>query len=236
MSPYTTGSCPHERRPGTTVCLHCRHEALAAARARQRRTIANVGIVALAVALAIGAWMGGRSNSDASPERGQATETAATAAAGGLPPTVERGVLVEGGRAGGGVRRSTAAAPPVEPLVAQGRTMLRDSLFAVRSGDTVTVHFDTPLTRTRRRDKFERVVRATLPAIYGPGVDSLLTTIPPGELAREGDLLTELPERGLHFPLADGWTLAVWPATRPGQDGPLVVTYTAIVSRAQSLR
>ena len=108
--------------------------------------------------------------------------------------------------------------------------MLPDSLFAVRTGDTVIVHFDMPLTRTRRPDKFERVLRATLPVIYGPGVDSLLATIPTGDLARDGDLLTELPERGVHLPLSDGWTLALWPSTRAGQDGPLVVSYRATVT------
>jgi hypothetical protein len=115
--------------------------------------------------------------------------------------------------------------------VAEGRTELRDGLVAVRSGDTVAVHFDTPATRTRRFDKFERIVRETLPQVYGAVADSVLARVPAGQLARSGDLLTELPERGVHLPTGDGGTLALWPETRPGRDGPLVVTYRATLAR-----
>ena len=34
-----TNACPHELRPGTTVCLHCRWEAKSAARKRRRRLL-----------------------------------------------------------------------------------------------------------------------------------------------------------------------------------------------------
>jgi hypothetical protein len=122
-------------------------------------------------------------------------------------------------------------APPVAPVIAQGRTDLPDGLFADRSGDTVTVHFDTPQSRTRRRDKFERIVRETLPRIYGPPVEIFVASIPAGGLTQGGDLLGELPARGVRIPLSDGWNLTVWPATRPGQDGPLVVTYRAVTTR-----
>ena len=124
-----------------------------------------------------------------------------------------------------------APPPPLAPIVAQGETPLDGGVFATRTGDTVAVHFDTPLTRTRRAEKFEQIVRATLPAVYGPSADSLLATIPAGKLARAGDLLTELPTRGLHLPIGAGWSLALWPETRQGQDGPLVVTYRAVVVR-----
>ena len=41
------GSCLHEIRPGTTVCLHCRKEERLARIARRRRSIARVfGVVA----------------------------------------------------------------------------------------------------------------------------------------------------------------------------------------------
>ena len=41
------GSCPHEIRPGTTVCLHCRKEERLARIARRRRSMARVfGLVA----------------------------------------------------------------------------------------------------------------------------------------------------------------------------------------------
>jgi hypothetical protein len=104
-------------------------------------------------------------------------------------------------------------------------------VFAVRSGDSVRVAFDTPLARTRRPEKFERLVRATLPAIYGPRMDSLLATIPVGALAASGELLTDLPARGVHLPLGSDWTLGLWPETRPGHDGPLVVAYRSGVTR-----
>ena len=90
-----------------------------------------------------------------------------------------------------------AAVPPLQPIVSQGTTVLPDSLVAVRSGDSVTLHFDTPGARTRRPEKFEQIVRSTLPAIYGPSVSALLARIPIGRLAQAGDLLTELPTRGV---------------------------------------
>jgi len=40
-----------------------------------------------------------------------------------------------------------------------------------------------------------------------------------------GDLVSELTQQGVKLPPYDGWTVAVWPETRPGQDGPLVVSY-----------
>src|SRR5688500_6132918 len=39
-------------------------------------------------------------------------------------------------------------APAVVPVVPEGRTELAGGIFALRSGDTVTVHFDTPEART----------------------------------------------------------------------------------------
>lgn len=121
--------------------------------------------------------------------------------------------------------------PPLMPIVSQGTTMLPDSVVAVRMGNSVTLHFDTPAERTRRPEKFEQIVRSTLPAIYGPAVDSLLAKIPAGRMARGGDLLTDLPTRGLRLALGEGWVLAVWPETRIGHDGPLVVDYRTTVMR-----
>jgi len=116
-------------------------------------------------------------------------------------------------------------------VIAEGRTELGDSVYAVREGREVTVHFDTYLTRTRRRDKFDRIVRETLPRIYGAPADSLLATVPVGQIAQGGDLLGELPRSGISFELADGSTLALWPRTREGRDGPLIVAYRATILR-----
>src|SRR4051812_22250444 len=126
---------------------------------------------------------------------------------------------------------AAATQPPVPILVSEGRTDLTETLIAERAGDSLVVDFDTPETRTRRRDKFEAVVRRTLPMIYGAPVDSMLHAIPEGGIVGSADLLTELPKRGVHLSLGDGRTLDLWPETRPGQDGPLVVTYWARIRR-----
>ena len=119
----------------------------------------------------------------------------------------------------------------VAPVVPVGRTALRDTMVAERAGDTVRVSFDLLLSRTRRAEKFEAIVRSTLPQVYGALADSALRALPVGAVARAGDLMTTLPERGFHIPIAGGRTIAVWPETRAGRDGPLVVAYRAVASR-----
>jgi hypothetical protein len=121
----------------------------------------------------------------------------------------------------------TRALTPVIPV---GRTMLRDTMVAERIGDTVRVSFDLLLSRTRRPDKFEAIMRATLPQVYGAAADSALRSLPLGSVARAGDLLATLPERGLRIQAGDGTTIAVWPETRAGRDGPLVVAYRVLAS------
>ena len=123
------------------------------------------------------------------------------------------------------------AEPPAQPIVPEGRSTIGDSITADRSGSTVSVKFDAPLLRTRRADKFEGIVRATLPRIYGALADSVLAKVPEGRLLHGADLLTDLPARGLRLALDEGWALAIWPETRPGQDGPLVVTYRTTITR-----
>src|SRR5262249_28122750 len=49
----TSDSCPHELRPGTTVCLHCRRVSRLAIRARRRRVLLR-GSSALAVLSTLG--------------------------------------------------------------------------------------------------------------------------------------------------------------------------------------
>lgn len=120
---------------------------------------------------------------------------------------------------------------PLAPLVAPGRTEVGDGLYIEREGELVTVHFDTPQTRTRRRDKFERVVRRTLPEVYGSAAEAILSSIPEGALVDPVDLVTEIAERGLELDAGDGWKVELWPETRPGQDGPLVVSYRVAVTR-----
>lgn len=118
-------------------------------------------------------------------------------------------------------------AKTLQPVIAMGTTALEGGVIAVRSDSDVTLLFDEPMVRTRIAEKFERFVRATLPALYGARVDSALQHIPAGALASQGDLLTELPQRGLRI-ISTDWRLTLYPATRPGQDGPLVVRYRVV--------
>jgi hypothetical protein len=119
-----------------------------------------------------------------------------------------------------------AAPPAFAARIAEGRTDIgADGLYATRQGEIIRVHFDTELGRTRRPAKFEQIVRATLPAVFGPTADSLLRNVPSGEIATGGDLLVDLPQRGISLRHPDGRSLTVWPETRPGRDGPIIVAY-----------
>jgi hypothetical protein len=118
---------------------------------------------------------------------------------------------------------------PLQPAVRIGDTPLSDGATATRNDSGVVVTFDTPDLRTRLPEKFERYLRATLPQIYGPRVDTILASIPLGKLMAQGDLLYDLPMRGIQIPVQPGWHLEVVPDIRPGRDGPLVVRYRASV-------
>lgn len=115
------------------------------------------------------------------------------------------------------------------PILPAGQSDLGDGVTATRGDTDVTVAFDTPLARTRRPEKFERFVRNTLPMIYGSSVRGLLESIPEGSIAGQGDLLTVLPARGARIPIDSSWSIRLFPETRPGQDGPLVIRYRVFV-------
>ena len=117
------------------------------------------------------------------------------------------------------------------PVIAEGLTEIGDGMSAMRSGDTVTVHFNTPMLRTRRPEKFEEIVRRSLSVVYGTKAESLLATIPRGSLVQDQDLFAELPTRGLHIAIPAGGTIALWPETRERADGPLVIAYRTTVTR-----
>jgi hypothetical protein len=175
-----------------------------------------------------------------------ATDTApAIPAVPGMHPTIETVALTTPGptpHAAPAPPAAPALAPPpaaapapvtpaVVPVVPEGRTELAGGIFALRSGDTVTVHFDTPEARTRRPDRFEQVVRSTLPLAYGTAADAFLASVAPGALIGAVDLVTDLPIRGLHLRASDGRALSIWPETRPGRDGPLVIAYRVTLAR-----
>jgi len=251
MSSRSIPPCDHELRPGTAVCLRCQHAERAARRARQRQIMARGTAVALVLGViaAIGvagasvirsrAWMGSSEalvrgaelqpssavDSAADSTTSSTTDSATTA------PVSQRTVATSEAPAAMGASRPAAPARiTVSPVVPVGGTALRDSMVADRAGDTVRVRFDLEMSRTRRADKFEAIVRSTLPQVYGAAVDSALRALPVGAMARAGDLVTTLPEQGFHIPLQGGRTIAVWPETRQGRDGPLVIAYRAVAS------
>ena len=127
---------------------------------------------------------------------------------------------------------ASVTTPPVTelaPTIGEGKTSLRDGIIAQRQGDEIMVLFDTPAARTRRAEKFEAVLRATLPQIFGASVDSALAAMPAGTLVPPHGLTTDLPTQGLYVPVSGGSTLRIWPETRPGEDGPLIVRYRVLV-------
>ena len=246
-------ACTHDLGVGTTVCLRCRQDARQAARVRQQYFLTKLGLAAAGL---LGVYIVGGSiiNAVRAAARVNAmfdTPAVATAnATADVRPQGEPRVAVPASAASSKAptpapSSAPAGAVPVTPLAAikvvehasapfglvirEGRTQLKDDVLAQRTADTVIVDFDLMMMRTRRRDKFERIVRETLPALYGARADSLLVAIPEGSLLGEGDLLTELPLRGIRVPMGTGYQLTVWPETRPGQDGLLVVRYRAQV-------
>lgn len=244
--------CTHERRPGTTVCLRCRHDARVAAQARRRRLAMRASAVGAAAITIVIALQAGASALRASAAQGAASASASTTqqasvsdsqsvtvAVASNPPAPRDAQTAQVPPAASGqpgsapveqqgevVRRARASVAPIVPL---GDSKLSDSILVTRADSGVTVSFDTPMQRTRRPDKFERFVRATLPRIYGGAADSALARMPDGSLASQGDLLTVLPSRGVRVPLTGGGALVLYPETRQGQDGPLVVRYRVSV-------
>jgi hypothetical protein len=132
----------------------------------------------------------------------------------------------------GKVALSRSEPPGIEPVIAEGRVELGDSVFAERAGNDVTVHFDTDMLRTRYDWKFEGVVRATLPVVFGRDARTALDSIPSGSFVRGGDLMRDLPQRGIPLTLTGkDRALRVWPITRMGRDGPLVVAYRVAAAK-----
>lgn len=228
--PETNIVCTHERRPGTTVCLHCRHEALLAAQARRKRLLlrgsaVSAAVLSVVVVGALGA-MAIRGRMKALPRAAQAAEVVAVA----TPLDTAKAPATTVKQQGDVAPRAIA---PLTPVLAPGQTTLDGGITAERTDSVVTLSFDTPMTRTRIPEKFERFVRATLPRIYGAAADSALARVPDGGIAGQGNLLYDLPSRGVHIPLDKGWQIALYPETRPGEDGPLVIRYRVSVVAQQ---
>jgi hypothetical protein len=220
-----TENCTHERRPGTTVCLHCRHEARMAAQVRRQRIMLRGGAGAVVVAIfGVAALLSARTlrgrSAKAVDTTQPVTQVAEASVSDTQPMTPAARVVQEG----------EVARHALAPVLKPGETSFGDGVTAVRTDTGVVLSFDTPTTRTRIPEKFEHFVRATLPRIYGPPADSALARVAAGGIAgSQQQLLNELPTRGLHLPLADGKAIVLYPETRPGQDGPLVVRYRVSV-------
>lgn len=214
LKPRVTDPCPHDRRPGTSICLYCLQDARAAARRRRKRVIARAGLATMGggvvLALGVGAFVA--LVPDAS-SRSRSVDAAVTRVV----------------RESAGPVVPQASGPPAAPAIPEGRRELGDGMVAERHGDTVTVHFDTELLRTRFDWKFEGVVRGTLPLMFGELARVALDSVPHGELLGGSDLLGTLPRTGVKVDLpAEAGSIMVWPVVRPGRDGPLVVAYRAV--------
>lgn len=234
--------CTHLRGPGTTLCLHCRQESRLAASIKRKRLMlrGTAGAIVVATFVTVSAFgataFRGRNaahRADSSAEPGTAStqptpllagQPAAGQSAATQPPAAKVAVDPVSPRA--------VAGPSVVPIIPGGESMLADGVAASRSDGVVTVSFDKPMVRTRIPEKFERFLRTTLPAIYGARIDSSLTKIPIGGIARQGDLISVLPTSGVRIPIDAAWELRVFPETRPGVEGPLVVRYRATVCGA----
>ncbi|HET7623287.1 MAG TPA: hypothetical protein VFK39_15380 [Gemmatimonadaceae bacterium] len=242
MSPATQAPCNHERRPGTTICLRCRHEERVARRRRALSTSLRVSAVVLALAT-----MGAIASSGAEALQGRQLFAMRTAQPEAAPvaarsddishpaPANSSGAAVADSAPAIAAPLATAPSPTepsvTTPIVAEGRTELGEGLFAVRDGRSVVVNFDVPQARTRRRDKFDRIVRATLPRVYGPAAQATLDEIPQGEIVKPGTLPADLEKSGLRIPLGDSASISLWPELRDARGGPLVVGYRAEVAR-----
>jgi hypothetical protein len=216
-------TCTHERRPGTTVCLLCRQEARLAAADRRKKMLLRgtaVGIIVAVIALGMSNAVLSRAKSGAPP-----ADPAAAARVQGTSAPADS-IVTQGNAA-----TASVANQPLSPILKPGETPLQFGVKATRSDSGMVVAFDTPELRTRIPEKFERFLRWSLPQLYGPRADSLLAAIPIGTLVSQGNLLYELPTRGIHLPIDSSWKLEIYPEIRPGQDGPLVIRYRASVVR-----
>lgn len=232
--------CPHGPRAGTTTCLYCRSDARAAARQRRNRVIARFSLAAMGAAGAVALLVGGiiaivpGSHSTASIDDQSAEGSVVTS--GGVVPAERASGSVRTDRTSGIVPadRASSIVPAgrsrgslLEPSVPEGRSALGDSIVAERRGGDVIVIFDTEALRTRFDWKFEGVVRATLPQVFGDDARVALDGIAVGDFVRGGNLIRDLPGRGIRLALAGDRALLVRPITREGRDGPLVIAYRA---------
>ena len=214
-SARSTDSCPHGNR-GTAICLYCRQEARESARRRRKRVLTRFGLTTLGGAVMVALVVG-------------ALVTLSPASRTSAPAEADPGIVLTPVPPGD-ARRDSTAASLLTPQIPPGRKELGDGMTAERAGDEVTVTFDTDSLRTRFDWKFEGVVRATLPLVFGEPARAALDSIEVGRMIERGNLLRDLPRRGIRIPLDTGLgTIRLFPIVRAGRDGPLVAAYRAEV-------
>ena len=204
-------TCTHDRGPGTTVCLHCRYEARVAVRARRQRVMLRVGATGLIVAtLTAGGVVGASAIRERSGRSHDTGKHATPRAADAIASTAHDPLAAAASAPRKNAAQVSHAAEhsgdqaPLAPVIPMGQSTLAAGVVAARTDSSVLVSFDAPMLRTRMSVKFESFVRSTLPAIYGPEVGAALGKLADGGIARQGDLLTELPTRGVRIPVRDG--------------------------------
>jgi hypothetical protein len=228
------------------MCLRCRYEERRRAQQRMMKLLLQGTAATLAAAVVVALVMGGigawrrRAPAPAAPDvaanaaTSGAVATAGTAAVPDPPSTitpVETTITPPPAARPAAPPPASAATSAIALRVPMGRTALSDTVFVTRTDSGVRVVFDAGMGRTRRHDKFELMVRGTLPRIYGSAADSALRRVAIGSLGREGDLVTELPTRGIRLPTVGGATIVIWPETRDTRTGPIVVSYRVTTER-----
>jgi hypothetical protein len=116
-------------------------------------------------------------------------------------------------------------------VLVEGKTQLTDSVYALRTGDSVIVNFDAFGYRTRRSDKFEHSLHETLPLLFGKMATANLDTLKKGDLVTNHDVVHSLANDGMQITLGNGATVRIRALTRAVSDGPIAIGYLATIER-----
>jgi hypothetical protein len=249
MSPSTPPTCNHDRGRGTTVCLRCRHEeAQATAKKRQRFFMQFLGLVSVAGVLAIAgvsaaSTLRNRPTSEttsegtvvAEPARATTTRSTPKEAEPKVAPVVQQAAEPPAPAPADSIRAPepapAAAAPHGGFVLVEGRTQLSDSVYAIRTGDSVIVNFDAFGFRTRRSTKIEQSLRQTLPLVFGKTATASVDTMAAGAFVTERDVVGALARDGMRVKLDNGAIAHIRVLTRIVSDGPIAIGYLATIQR-----
>ena len=116
-------------------------------------------------------------------------------------------------------------------VLVEGRTQLADSVYAIRTGDSVIVNFDAFGFRTRRSAKLEQSLRLTLPLLFGRMATASVDTVAPGAFVTERDVVGALARDGMRVKLDNGATAHIRVLTRIVSDGPIAIGYLTTIER-----